>query len=540
MPRPLDRRLSTVSLAVIVVVITAITFFPVRDYGFVNWDDDVYVTNNPLVQSPSVSAVPRIFTQFLSGNYHPLTIASYACESALFGSGARPFHLVNLSLHLINAVLVLRLLTALGTPLAGAAVGALLWAVHPLRAETVVWISARKDLLAALFSLGSILAYLGFRESGRRRAAIGSVLLFTLALLAKATAVAVPGLLLAIDWLQRRRITSAVIREKAPYLALVALFSGVAVLARQSYQGVLDEQGFGWQHLIFQGTFRGAFYFLLRSLLPLTNPTWLYPDASSPLLLSGHFVAAVGLLAAVAAGALLSLRLTRKVAFALLFFFIAILPALPVSVLGYSADRFTYLPATGLAYLAGELIGWWHASAAARRRSARLLAGAAVGVLALLLARETRVRSAAWADSETLWTAAIREYQARGQAGANLAYAFTYRARGRLADGRSGGALEDYAEATRFDPQSVELRNERGIALAKAGANREAIEQFTAALEREPGSSAAAFNRGLARLALGDSLGAEADFSRALDADPANQEARAVRDGIRAARARTP
>ena len=71
-------------------------------------------------------------------------------------------------MHLVNAVLVLRLLTALGTPNAGAVIGALLWAVHPLRVEAVAWISGRKDLLATLFSLGSILAYLGFRESGRR------------------------------------------------------------------------------------------------------------------------------------------------------------------------------------------------------------------------------------------------------------------------------------------------------------------------------------------------------------------------------------
>lgn len=472
MPRPLERGRAAVILAALVVFAAAVTFSPVGDYGFVNWDDDVYVTDNPLVQAPGLAAVPRVFTQFISGNYHPLTIASYVLDGALFGSGAGPFHLVNLGLHLVNTVLVLRLLTALGTPLAGAAVGALFWAVHPLRVETVAWISARKDLLSTLFSLGSILAYLRFRESGRRPAAAASALLFALALLAKATAVAVPGLLLAIDWLRGRRITVAAVREKSPHLALAAIFAVLAVLARHSYQGVLDEQGFGWQHGVFLGTFRGAFYFLLRSLLPLTNPTWLYPDASFPLLFSWHFAAAAGLLAAVVAGALFSLRLTRKAAFALLFFFGALLPVLPVSVLGYSADRFTYLPAVGFAYLLGELVGWWGSTAAARRLPARLLAGAAVGVLALLLARETRARGAAWADSEALWTAAIGEYRARGQGGANLAFAYTYRARGRLA--------------------------------------------------------------------LGDDAGAEADFSRALDADPANEEAREIRDEIRAARARTP
>lgn len=522
MSRPPDKRLASVFFAALAVVVTAVTFSPTRNYGFVNWDDDVYVTDNPLVQAPSVAAIPRIFTQFISGNYHPLTIASYVLDGALFGSGAGPFHLVNLGLHLLNTVLVLRLLTALGTPFAGAAIGALFWAVYPLRVEAVAWISGRKDLLATLFTLGSILVYLGFRKSGRRWAALGSMLLFLLALLAKATAVAVPGLLLAIDWLQGRRITFAVVREKIPYLGLVAVFSMLAVLARHSYQGVLDEQGFGWQYLVFQGTFRGAFYFLLRSLLPLTNPAWLYPDTSFPPLFSGQFAMAIGLLAAVVAGALFSLRRTRKVAFALLFFFVALLPVLPVAVLGYSADRFTYMPAIGIAYLVGELIGRWQASAAAQRLSSRLLSGVALLALALLLARETMARSAAWTNSEALWTTAIREYLARGQEGSNLAHAFTYRARSRHAAGRSGEALEDYAEAVSLNPQSADLRNERGIALASSGAYSEALAEFTAALEREPGRAAAAFNRGLTYLTLGKADEAKADFSRALAAEPSN------------------
>lgn len=466
MPRFLDRFVSSGVLAGFVVLVVAATFSPVRDYTFVNWDDDVYVTDNPLVQEPSPTAISRMFTEYLSGNYHPLTIASFACETALFGSSARSFHLVNLALHLFNAVLVLLLLKELGTPLPGAAIGALLWAVHPLRAEAVAWISGRKDLLAAFFSLGSILAYLRFRLSGRRRPAVVSVALFALALLSKATTVMIPGLLLAIDWLQGRRLTGAVLREKTPYLLLAAIFTVLAVLARQSYQGVLAEQSFGWQQLVFLGVFRGAFYFLLRSLIPIVNPTWLYPDVAFPQLLSGHFAAAVGFLAVVVASALLSLRLSRKIAFGLLLFFVALLPALPVTVLGYSADRFTYLPAVGIAYLVGELVGWWRASAAAKRQFSRVIAGAVVGVIALFLVRETRVRSASWSDNEALWTTAIREYQAQGQGGNNLAYAFTYRARGRLALGDEAGAEADVARALDADRTNQEAQAIRDEILA--------------------------------------------------------------------------
>ena len=258
----------------------------------------------------------------------------------------------------------------------------------------------------------------------------------------------------------------------------------------------------------------------------------------------------------------------------MLFFFLMLAPVLPVAVLGFSADRFTYLPAVGLAYLCGELIGRALSAPPAHRVARDAAVACAVAALAVLLALQARGQAAAWKNSDALWTQAVRQYTEHGVGGRNLALAYFYRARARLGSGRGAEARADLEQAVRLDPGSAEMRNELGIALASGGAHREALEQFTAALEREPGNSAAAYNRGLALLALGSPAAAASDFSQALDADagngaallgrararallgerttaladtelalaqrPGDTEAAAVRDEILADRARTP
>ena len=201
------RRFSVKSLSqsislVLLLGLVYIVYAPVLDNAFVNWDDDVYVTENPLVRDVSPSGLKRIATSYVSGNYHPLTIASYAAEHRLFGLSARSFHLVNLLLHLSLCLLVFRFLRVLGLPPAGAFAGALLWALHPQRVEVVAWVSGRKDLLCTFFYLASCLAYLAYLEKRRLPPFLFSLVLFLLALFSKATAVTLPAALLLIDYLK--------------------------------------------------------------------------------------------------------------------------------------------------------------------------------------------------------------------------------------------------------------------------------------------------------------------------------------------------
>jgi hypothetical protein len=228
---------------VFVLAATAAAFSPCLDNGFTTWDDDIYVTDNPLVARGLPGGVPAIFTTFVSGNYHPLVVLSHAVEYRLFGLNPRPYHAVNLALHLVNTALVFYLLIlVLGGDLAASAAAALFFAVHPLRVESVAWVSDRKDLLGAAFFFAGLAVYLRqIRQPGHRRHGL-LLLLFLLALLSKGTAVVFPLALLLCDWLHGRMDRAALI-GKIPLFTLSALFGAIALAARHAYQGVLREGG---------------------------------------------------------------------------------------------------------------------------------------------------------------------------------------------------------------------------------------------------------------------------------------------------------
>lgn len=172
------RRIAAVALPLLVTAV----YGTVLGYGFLNWDDDVYVTANPLVHSGlTPRGVGRAFTSFACSNWHPLTLVSHMLDVSLFGSWAGGHHLTNVVLHALNALLVLALAWRLTARWQESLVVAAVFAAHPQRVESVAWIAERKDLLCGLFFLVSVLAYLrltaaaGLRSRGLWYAAGASV-----------------------------------------------------------------------------------------------------------------------------------------------------------------------------------------------------------------------------------------------------------------------------------------------------------------------------------------------------------------------------
>jgi Flp pilus assembly protein TadD len=472
--------------ALAVLVLTTIAFLPCLGNGLTNWDDDTYATANPLVRDLSPGGVGRIFTSFVNGNWHPLTILSHAIDRRLFGEEPRPWHAVNLVLHLGVALLALRLFTALGLGTWAAAGAALLWAVHPTRAETVAWVADRKDLLLAVFSLGSLLAWVGWLEEGRRRNAWLALVLFTLALLSKGTAVTLPIVLLLTSW--RRGTgnagTNSLLRKPGNalipvFLALAAGAGVMAFLARGSFQGVLQEDMTTPGRLLL-GMHRLVWYWLRRAVWPVgewgLNP--FYEDPGRALPGAGWLAGAALVTALLVWLAARSLRQTKRVVWGGAFFLITLAPALPVPVVGQTADRFAYLPAIGLAFLVGALLDHLGTT-----RGRSLVLAALVAVPALASVPAARERCLIWRDSLSVWTAAATEYPRVPTFRANLA-----------------GALE------------------------RSGRHAEAVEEYTRALALGPSDPSALLGRGAARAALNDLSGARADYERALELDPRGPE----------------
>ena len=154
------------SCSLLLAVAIIAVYLPSLEYGFTNWDDPVYVVGNASVRDLSPAGVQRLFSSFQNGNYHPLTLLSFAVDFRLFGTSARGWHVSSLLLHLAASLAALRVMLLLGGGLPAAFAGAAFFALHPLRVEPVVWISARRELLAALFFFAALEAYLRSGGSG--------------------------------------------------------------------------------------------------------------------------------------------------------------------------------------------------------------------------------------------------------------------------------------------------------------------------------------------------------------------------------------
>ncbi|MCZ6794739.1 MAG: hypothetical protein O7J95_14110, partial [Planctomycetota bacterium] len=374
--------------------------------GFTFWDDDVYVTRNPLIQELSPGSVGRLFTQFSNCNYHPLTYFTWMAEYSLVGLSPWLYHLDNVLLHVGVGVLVFlltrRLLEGAHGELAALLV-AVLFLVHPLRVESVAWIAERKDVLCVLFYLASLLVYLKFIDEGPDKRSYGlSLALFLAALLSKAMAISLPAVQVLLLVL-RRSASRKQLLLLAPFWVLSVVFAVLAYLAQAACGAVTPIHGDTFlAHLL---TVVKALAFYAQKLVvphPLSARYVVEPAAGlgEPQVIVGLILVALATWAAWR-----SFGRRRLLFFGLGFFAVTWAPVsgiVPTSTL--VADRYMYLPALGLLWPLGAAAGAALRGAVESRRHATawvgltLLLGTALvwGVLA-------RERVHAWTDGIVLW-----------------------------------------------------------------------------------------------------------------------------------------
>jgi tetratricopeptide (TPR) repeat protein len=509
---PRGRASLDVLAALGLVALVVAVFRPVLDAGFVNWDDDLIVTGNARYRGLDLGHLRWMATSLHGGHWEPLTWLSLAVDHALWGMDPRGYHATALALHAVNAVLVFALARALFPALrtAGAAAAAALFAVHPLRVESVAWVSERRDVLSAsLFLLATLLWVRHARRGGGAFASgalIASVAAFALALAAKASGLAFPLIFLALDvWptgrlraLGRRRV----LLEKVPYLVLsvAVLFPAVAALERF---GATEMGGALAPAQRAAQVAYGAFFYASRTLLPIgLSPLYLLDLDLEPL--SARFL--VPALAVVAVSAAL-FALRRRWPAALLAwgaYLALIAPFLGVQSNGIHlvADRYAYVATLPFALLAGAGIA----------RLAALPAGLATALLVGALGGLARVQVRVWHDSRALWDRVLALEP-------DNYVACVKRAAVRRADGDRDGALADLARAIAVRPQYAVAYANRGAMRAPVDPEG-ALADLDRALELRPGEPNALASRGALRIRLGDHAGALADLDAALRARP--------------------
>ena len=494
-----------------------LAFSPALFNGFVNWDDDVYVLNNPLLQSWSWTSLKAMLLGSYAHYYAPLTFLSYAAEYQASGTHPFLYHLDNVLLHALNAWLAYRFCLLLGGKRAVALAAAALFALHPLRVESVAWVTERKDLLYSLFYLLSMNCYLRYLDEGyKTRLLWFSCVLFFCSLMSKPMAVTLPLVLFIIDFYRRRALSMRMAVEKLPYAILAALFVKITWASQGHSLTAAGKLLPGLELAL-----HNIFFYIGKILLPL-NLSALYPapqfgdKLASPAL----FLTEAALLALIVWGAWRWRENWRELSFGLAFFAAALLPIIQLVPIGWAsaADRYTYLPALGLSFAAAELFLRIHALPRLRK-----VAGITGISVLLALGAMSFARCFVWKDSITLWGDVLTKHP-----GSTIA--LNNRGKALLAAGRFEEAEENFAKALASHNDSIIFLSNHAAALARLGRYDQALKDLSRAIELMPDSATLHNNRGAVYLLKKEPKKGLKDFERALELQPNHTDARINRE----------
>jgi protein O-mannosyl-transferase len=471
---PLSDRKNQLTLLSILAV-TFIAFFPSLNADFVNWDDDYNILNNDNLNRFDWEYIVGIFTSTVIGNYNPLSIFTFALEKHFFGLDPFVFHLNNILLHLVCVVLVYKLGFMLRLNPTATIILTCLFAIHPMRVESVTWITERKDVLFAAFYFWALLIYARGAFEGKKKWDTAAILiLFLLSGLSKIQAVSLPLSMLAVDYLAGRKIELKLLFEKAHYF-MISLAIGLAGIFFLKMEGSLEATAV---HGIVDRFFIGMYSFtvyIVKSVYPYEMVP-LYPY-NNPL--KWHEYLGIPGVALIGLTTWYLWKNNRRVAiFGLLFFTFNIVFLLQVlgAGQGYLADRFTYVAYFGLFFAFAFYIDKGLKSISQSKRKPVIAGLVALG---LLYSYWTFEQTKIWENSGTLWTHVIAHYP-------NTPLPFGNRANYYRDEGMTEQALADYAEAIRLEPDRHAAYNSRGKLYFDTGRFEEALENYKKAITINP------------------------------------------------------
>ena len=546
-----------VAICAALALATIAVYAQTAHFGFVAYDDDQYVYENPIVKT-GVTAVNLIWaaTTFFYANWHPLTWVSYLIDVQLFGLNAGPFHLVNLVFHIANGILLFLVLLRMTGRIWRSAIVAALFALHPLHVESVAWISERKDVLSTFFGLGALFFYIRYVERPGVKRYLPVFLLFALSLMSKPMLVTFPILLLLIDvwplgrmqWPPQLLKHTRLFIEKLPLLALSIVGSILTFAAQRNFGAVVTVERFPLSSRLGNAAIAYLTYFK-QSFWP-ANLAALYPG-SPP---DSATVAAALFFLAVVTVIVLYLARSKPYLFTGWFWYLGMLvPVIGIIQVGVQsrADRYMYVPLVGLSVA----IVWSVADGVARNPAMKQASVAVAGLILLLFGVAAWHQVGYWKDSRTLFehtlavtgrnaimrnnlgvvlaqakdtTGAMNQYQQAlainseyPEAHANLGHELlragqfdiarthlqeAIRLKPNLAialadiglldaaGGNYESAIRNLTESLRFSPDSAEAHSNLCFALQHAGRFHEAVEQCREALRLRPGYADAEFN----------------------------------------------
>ena len=472
-------RCKTAALAVLLVAGVVAAYSPALTAGFI-WDDDDYVTENPLLYEPD--GLQRIwFSLDAPSQYFPLVYTAFRIEYGIWGLEPFGYHLINVLLHALNALLLWILLRQIAVE--GAWFAAAVFALHPVHVESVAWVTERKNVMSLLFSLASLIAWMRFIEPRRDRArcAYGTSLFFyALALASKVTACTLPAAQILLLWLRGHRIDRNRWAQVAPF-AVLGVGMGLVITYWERYHiGTVGDRFSMSLVESFLVATRAVWFYLGKLLWP-TNLAFSYPkfeiDPSDP----AQYVWALA--GVVLLGLFWGWRHTiGRAPLAAAIFFVATLSPLlgfiPLFTFWYTyvADHYQYMASIGPTALVAAGSVWWSRTRTRLGAAGRTAAATAVLlVLGVLTWNQSRV----YENEETLWLDTLAKNPTSWMAQTNLGRAM-------MREGRYEEAVEAYGRVFSIRPDAHRAHVGVAGALLKLGRDAEAERHFEAAIALNP------------------------------------------------------
>jgi tetratricopeptide (TPR) repeat protein len=519
-----------------------LVFGQTRGFEFVNLDDNAAVYLNPQVtKGLSLEGAAWAFTHTEVGNWIPLTVLSHMLDAQLYGAWAGGHHLTNVILHAAASIGLFLVLRAMTNTLWRCAFVAAVFAIHPLRAESVAWVTERKDVLSAVFFILTLAAYLAYvrRPDPWRYGLVAGCM--ALGLMAKSMLVTVPFLLLLLDYwpLPRSQPVRWLTLEKLPLLGL----SGLAAMAamRANHDAVVS-----WEALPLSLRLENAAVSAMTYLWQMIRPVCLaayypHPKESLPV---GHIILAVVVLASISAAAVIWRHRRPWLLVGWLWFLGMLVPVSGIVQTGAlaGADRYTYLPGIGVLVA----LSWGLAELCAFRPWARVALGACAALVLPVLMVTAHAQTAYWSESEVLWRHTLactgpnslahrclgvallkkgRQEEALEELKAGVAIwpdADTYYNIGLILHdrGQISVAVEDFRRAVALRPQHIEALNALGLALSGVGQDDEARTCYESALRHDPTHPGVHTNLGQLLEQRGNAREALEHYEQAIKTDP--------------------
>jgi len=507
--------------ALISAFVAFCVYIPALGNGFVEWDDPLYVYENPNIRGFDLKWA---FTASVVSTWAPLTLLSFALDYSIWGLDPFGYHLVNSILHSLNVFMLALLAARLAQAASGfgakglfmtALAAGLLFGIHPIHVESVAWVSERKDVLNAFFFLLALHSYVSYAKASRPAFYFLTLVFFVLSLLSKPMTVTMPVVLLIMDFYPLNRFKTAglkkIIIEKLPFFGLSILTGVASIWSQTSADSLSSVTKWPVSSRIYISV-RGFLFYICKTIVPV-NLAPLYPRNIVNGLDIWFAVYALFLLA-ITAFTVRMIKRTRALFSSWAFYVITLLPVIGILQVGSqaAADRYSYLPSMGLVLLVAAGLGWLiHKKAKA---FVPVLAALVVvsSVLSFLTVRQTGI----WKDTVSLWTHEIKVFP-------GFPFGYVYRGVSNVAAGNYERSIADLTKGIELNPGKQVLfdaYSHRGSAMGNLGRMQEAAADFTQALSLKPENKVMYQNRASAYINQGAYALALSDLQKAASLEP--------------------